>query len=315
VYETFALDNGVPPAGNFICSFANRLWMIAAGVIYYSAKAYNEYDIEKFPAANVIVTPYNLKGIFSCGNNLYFNTESGILAMAGADPNTILYLTEPRWHFTDMNTVDRWNNGVIGLTNDGVRYFDGAAFSNYDMSYNIKDYIDEAIKTKTNFRPCGYVYRRPVRNEYHLMWQSESVSTSVNNMHAILNLDSLMYASADQFTAAWEFQTISGNFAAVSKNTNTVFIGQTHATAPKIFKEIALDDLLNYVYDNAGNLITTATPYQLRIVSRVTLPSMNALCWFDKFRLLLSNNKPVNIRFSLPDQAQESPAAWPALRR
>jgi hypothetical protein len=32
---------------------------------------------------------------------------------------------------------------------------------------------------------------------------------------------------------------------------------------------------------------------------------MNALCWFDKFRLLLSNNKPVNIRFSLPDQAQD----------
>jgi hypothetical protein len=282
--------------------------MIKADTIYYSAKAYNQYDIEKFPAANVIVTPYNLTGIFSVGQNLYFNTTSGIVAMPKADPNAVLYLIEPRWNFAEMNTVDRWNNGVIGLTNDGIRYFNGQVFTNYDMSYNIKNYIDQAIKTKTNFYACGYVYRRTIRNEYHLLWQDDTVSDSVNNMHAILNLDtniSSMYGANDQFIAAWEFQPVSGNFVAISRNTNTVFVGQTHATAPKIYKETQDDDMLNYLYDKAGRLITTAEPYQLRILSRIMLPGMNVLCWLDKFRLLLSNNKPVQIRFQLPDQTQD----------
>jgi hypothetical protein len=303
IYESFALDNGLPPAtGAYIYSFANRLWMIVGNTIYYSAKAYNEYDIEKFPAANVIVTPYNLTGIFSAGSDLFFNTESGIVKMANADPNTILYLTEPRWHFFDMNTVDRWNNGVIGLTNDGVRYFGGDKFTDYDMSYYIKTKINEALKTKANFRPCGYVYRRSMRNEYHLMWQDENVSTEVNNMHAILNLDSFSYTSPDEFNAAWEFQPFSGNFAAISRNTNTIYIGQTHATAPRIIKETVGNDVLNYLYTPDGTLLSEEVPFKMLLSAKVVIPAISALCWFEKFRMLIKNNKQLSIQFILPDQ-------------
>jgi hypothetical protein len=63
--------------------------------------------------------------------------------------------------------------------------------------------------------------------------------------------------------------------------------------------------MLNYLYDKTGRLITTAEPYQLKIISRIMLPGLNALCWLDKFRMLLSNNKPVMIRFQLPDQTQD----------
>jgi hypothetical protein len=303
IYESFALDNGLPPyTGTFIYSFANRLWMIKSNVIYYSAKAYNEYDIEKFPSANFIITPYNITGIFSVGSDLFFNTESGIVKMSNADPNSILYLIEPRWHFFDMNTVDRWNNGTIGLTNDGVRYFNGDTFTDYDMSYHIKTKIDEALKVKSNFRPCGFVYRRAIRNEYHLLWQDENVSTSVNNMHAILNLDSFSYTSPDSFNAAWEFQPYSGNFAAVNKTNNALFIGQTHVAAPKIIMETVSNDLLNYMYTPDGTLLAVETPYSMKLVSRIALPALNALCWFQRFRVLLENNSPVNIQFVLPDR-------------
>jgi hypothetical protein len=212
-----------------------------------------------------------------------------------------------------MNTVDRWNNGVIGLTNDGVRFFDGTSFSNYDMSYNIKNYIDQAIKKKDNFRTCGYVYRRPIRNEYHLMWQDDSVNALVNNTHAILNLDSLMYASADQFTAAWEFQPYSGSFASVSRNDNSVYVGQNHASAPKIYKETPLEDQLNYMYGLDGVLISEAVSYQLTFVSRIILPALNALCWMDKFRTLLKNNEAVTLSFSMPDQMQDGSGVTPDL--
>jgi hypothetical protein len=307
IYESFAMDNGLPPStATFIYAFANRLWMIVGDTIYYSAKAYNQYDVEKFPAANVIVTPYNLTGIFSVGKDLFFNTESGILQMEKADPNTNLYLTEPRWNFFDMNTVDRWNNGVIGLTNDGVRYFNGETFTDYDMSYTIKNKIDEALKVKSYFVPCGWVYRRPIRNEYHLCWQDEGVSTTVNNMHAVLNLDSFSYTSPEDFKAAWEFQPYSCNFATVSRGSNSVYIGQTHATAPRIAKETPLNDVLNYLYTPDGVLLSSETSFLMRLVSRIVLPSLSAICWFERFRMLLKNNSDVGIQFVLPDQAMDN---------
>ena len=316
VYETFALDNGLPPSGaTYMYAFANRLWLIKDNGIYYSNKAFSEYDLEIFAAANFILTPYKLTGIFSVETDLYFNTESGILQMVNADPSTVLYLTEPRWHFVEMNTVDRWNNGVIGLTNDGVRYFAGNKFSNYDLSQNIKTLIDSAIAKTSNFPACGYVYRRPLRCEYHLMWQDSSVSASVNNRHAILNLDTALPASSpsriysadaqSNYDFAWELQPVSGNFATVSRNTNTAYIGQTHASASKIYSETESDDMLNYLYGIDGVLITIPTPYQLKFTSRFMLPGLNALCWFEKFRMLLSNNAELQISFILPDQSQD----------
>lgn len=296
VYEVNAVDNGEPPANSFIYSFANRIWLIKDNIIYYSQKAYNEYDLEIFPAANYRITPYKLTGIFSVGQNLYFNTESGILMLPGGDTSAQDYLIEPRWHFEYMRTVDRWNNGVIGLTNDGVRYFDGAQFTNYDMGYSIKDRIHGAYNASANYQPCGFIYRRDIRNEYHLMFCANT-GNGTNDTHLILNLDTAFYNNAEENKFCWERQYISGNYAAVSRNDNTLFIGQQKSTAPKIFKEDTASNNTINAYGPDGILITAATAYPMKLRTKEILFDITARFKGIKYYLLAYNEKAYSIRF------------------
>lgn len=304
VYEYDALDNGLPPNGDFIYAFANRIWIIDDNIIYYSDKAFSEYDLEIFRAANYLVTPYKCTGMFSVGTNLYVNTDQGIMIIPSADPTAISYIIEPRWHFEYMRTVARWNNGVIGVTNDGVRYFDGERFTNYDISYYIKNKVAKIYESETNFQPVGYVFRRGMRNEYHLLWQDQTVSTNVNNTHAILNLDVLYFNSPIDNNMAWEFQHFSGNYAAVSANDNTVYIGQSHVAASKIYTESTSTDQAKDVYDCEGTLYTELTsPYSV-CRTRIEMPNITAIIWPKKFYVLSQNVATFSIRLVIPDKFQ-----------
>jgi hypothetical protein len=296
VYEVNAADNGLPPAGSFIYAFANRLWFIKDNIIYFSNKSYNEYDLEIFGAANFIISTHLLTGIFSVGDNLYFNSPDGIFRLANADPTAILYHTEPRWHFAYMRTVDRWNNGVIGLTNDGVRIFDGEKFTDFDISHYIKNIIKTIYGAPANFQPCGAVYRRDIRNEYRLMWQDGDVVT-VNNQHWILNLDSLQKgqdSTLDVF--AWEKQPFSGNFLTTDRTANLLYIGQSHATASKIAYESS-DDLSKDLYDAAGTLIATATPQIFTLTTREHMPDLSGRIKGLKFYGLYQTNESFEMQF------------------
>jgi hypothetical protein len=313
VYETNAADNGLPPAGTFIFSFANRLWIVKDNIIYFSNKAYSEYDLEVFAAANFITTPYHLTGIFSVGTDLFFNTDQGILIMQSGDSSTVLYLIEPRWHFEYMRTVARWNNGVIGVTNDGVRMFDGEKFTDYDMSYSIKSVIHTLYNAATNFQPCGYVYRRDIRNEYHLMWQDQSgaLSTTTNNQHWIFNLDTAqkgqdIYGTADNL--AWEQQAISGNFAAVSRNNNTVFIGQSHASASKIYTESGSTDMNKDVYDISGNLLADDTVSQMQVITRENTPDIAGRLKGMKYYVLAQASQQFEVEFCIGTETNDKGA-------
>lgn len=296
VYEVQSADSGEPPAATFVYAFANRLWVIKDNIFYYSQKAYSEYDLEIFPAANFRITPYKLTGIFSVGQNLYFNTESGILLLPGGDTGAQDYLIEPRWCFKYMRTVDRWNNGVIGLTNDGVRFFDGTSFTNYDMAYSIKNKIDYAYNAGANNQPCGFVYRRDIRNEYHLVFNTNS-ATDVNDTHLILNLDLAYYNTAEDFRFGWEAQPIAGNYAAVSRNDNTLYIGQSHETNSKVYKEDLVSNNNRYVYDATGVLLIDPQPYALKLRTKEVLFDIGSRFMGRKFYLLAFNNENYEVRF------------------
>lgn len=306
VYEVDALDNGLPPAGTFIYAFANRIWLLKDNIIYYSDKVSNsEYNLEIFRTKNTVTTPYKCTGLFNVGTDLYVNTDCGILIMPGADPTAIIYMIEPRWHFTYMRTVARWNNGVIGLTNDGVRIFSGGQFTNFDVSIPIKNQIDSIYGSPTNFQPCGYVFRRNFRNEYHLMWQDEDIGTSVNNIHTILNLDTLYYNSPNDYNLAWEFQPYSGNYATVSPTYNTVFVGQSHASASKIYQESTTTDQSIYIYDREGTLYTSLTDYAALLRSKIILAGIKGTCWFKRLYVLHQNLANFNVKVVVADQFQK----------
>jgi hypothetical protein len=298
IYQVNSADNGLPPSGaTFIYSFANRLWWIKDNIIYYSNKAYNEYDLEIVGASNFIISTHLLNGIFSDGEDLCFNSPDGILKLGAADPTSILYLIEPRWHFEYMRTVDRWNNGTIGLTNDGVRLFQDGKFTDYDISHYIKDVVKTAYSALTNFKPCGVVYRRDIRNEYHLCWNDQLVTT-VNNQHWVLNLDSLSKgqdSTSDNF--AWEKQFYSGTHFAVNRSTNALYIGQSHATAPRIAYESSGDDYSKYLYDSSGALVSTNTASQFLLVTREFMPDIAGRCTNLKGYVLYQTNESFEIQF------------------
>jgi hypothetical protein len=311
VYEVNAADNGLPPAGTFIFSFANRIWIVKDNIIYFSNKAFSEYDLEVFAAANYITTPYRLTGIFSVGTDLFFNSDNGILAMQSGDPSTILYLIEPRWHFEYMRTVDRWNNGVIGLTNDGVRMFDGSKFTDYDMAYPIKNLIHGIYGAPADYQPCAFVYRRDLRNEYHLMWQDQSGELKTNDQHWIFNLDTaqkgqVVYGTTDNLP--WEQQAIAGNYATVSKNSNALYIGQSHISASKIYTESGTTDANNNVYDISGTLLTADTVSQMKVITRETMPDIAGRLKGLKYYVLAQASQQFEIEFCIGTETTDEGA-------
>jgi hypothetical protein len=296
IYEFNAADNGNPPAITYIFAFAGRLWGIKDNIIYYSDMGeFSEYDLEVWRAASYRITQYKLTGIFSVGQNLYFNTDNGILLLQNGDVNQMLYLIETRWHFQFIETVSAWNNGVIGVTNQGVRIFDGMQFSQYDLAYPIREKLERIYSESANFSPCGFVYRRENRDEYHLMWQDNTFTSTVNNEHAILNLSSIIWQDVNAYQLAWEFQPISGNFAAISSD-NTIYIGQTHETASKIYKENNSTAYNNNCYNAEGELLAVDTALETSLRTREFLYDTSAVMWLRKFYVYAQNDFPFTIQ-------------------
>jgi hypothetical protein len=267
--------------------------------------------LEIFDPSNYILAPAKCTGIFSVGQNLYINTLDGIMILPGADPNAITYVIEPRWHFANMRTVCRWNNGVIGLTNDGVRLFDGDKFTNFDLAYPIKSKVERIYSASPDFLPCAYIYRRGFRNEYHLLWQDTNSSDTVNNTHAILNLDSMYFNSPVDNSLAWDFQPVSGNYAAVNRSNNQVFIGQSHENDSRIYMESSYTDQNNNVYDSTGALLTVDTSYPALLRTRVYLPNMNGTCWLKRLYLLAVTQMGYNVKITIYDKRGRVSADMP----
>jgi hypothetical protein len=302
IYEYAAADNGLPPATTFIFAFAGRLWGIIDNIFYYSNDGtYSQYNVEKWGAAGRRVTPYKLTGIFSVGLNLYFNTENGILILPFGDVNQKEILIDDRWHFFDMRTVAPWNNGVIGLTNQGVRIFNGERFTDFDLGYPIRNKINKIYASQSNFKPCGFVYRKDFRDEYHLMWQDQSVSSTVNNIHAVLNLSSIIWMDFNNYNLAWEFQPIAGNYAAVYQSGDFLYIGQSHGYASKIYYENPATNQVINVYGSDGILIASATDKQAYMKSRHHIERIDGMMLIDKFYCHSRTEKTFEIRICSGD--------------
>lgn len=296
VYEVDAADNGKPPAITFIYSFASRLWGIVDNYIWYSDQGeFSDVDVEKWRAANFRRTQYKLTGIFSVGQNLYFNSDNGILLLPNGDINETLYLIETRWYFKYMRTVSAWNNGVVGVTNDGVRLFDGSQFSSFDMAYPIRSKLVTMYLSPNDLQPCGYVYRRAHRDEYHLMWCDQITSATNNNVHAVLNLSSVIWQDSNVYQLSWEFQPISGNYAVVTSG-NNVYIGQSHATASKVYKEDSSTTKNIHCYNSSGVLITTSTETMSKLRTREIYFEVSTLIWIEKFYVYSQNDYSFGIQ-------------------
>lgn len=226
IYATVAGDNNVPTAFDYIKAFDNRIWGSKSNVLYYSLQAGNVYDLERFEALALITYPFEINGIYSLGEHLYVSTPNGMIRQPYGDVAARFEQKDTRFYFKYPRTVAEYRGLLIGLTQDGVRAFDGERFSD-DLTRDIKDGIERAYQGyREQYRPCGLVYRRDHRTEYHLcvrdlsFQQTFDVQTfdplvphkNLNNVRWVLNLDRLVIEGGKIIRAPWEKWSVAANY-------------------------------------------------------------------------------------------------------
>lgn len=276
-YNVFAVNNAVPSDFEYVLAFDSRIWGSSGRRLSYSLRnASNPYDLERFFPLNYIDFEYEINGIFSIGPNLYVNTPAGIFAVPNADVSARPIHVEKRWYFFHMKTVKDYNGGKIGLTQDGVKFFDGEKFFDYDISEDVKLEISNIYNNTTDFEPCGAIYRRHIRTEYHLSYIDDNISTSTNNSRLVLNLDKLAFLPEKKVIAPWEIWDNAATDIAVANDGLVMYQAQSHTSTPKVYVEN-----VNNTYDNGiilkdGSIGTATTEVEFIVATRAHLLNMSA---------------------------------------
>lgn len=303
-YAAFAANNGVP--GNFehILIHRGRMYGSIDNVVYTSLQnTKNVYDIEKFYPANTFTYEYQITGLFSVGHHVYLNTPFGIAKLPYGDINTEYEYVEKRWHFFDINTVDDLRGGKIGLTNDGVKYFDGEKFVDYDISYSVRPEIEKIYSNSTAFKPFGIVYRRDIRTEYHLVYCDDSLSTASNNARLVLNINRLEFLPEKKVIAPWEKWSNGANFLSIDED-EVMYQSQSHATAPKLYKEDTDDTIDNGIYLSDGTLGTLESEIYMFVVTRAYMADIEMITYWHMVRIIANFNKVVTMNVYIRDVFQ-----------
>jgi hypothetical protein len=182
--------------------------------IYYTMKAQNVYDLERWSTEFHIPTiPVVIISLHSVGSDMIINTSLGpwklpnfdvsakpIQIISGAQSfGEMLYFPE-----SASKAVHEYNNLLFGLTNDGYRYFDGEKFS-IDFSQHVKPWFDKVMQNIDNFPICSVIYRRSgKRTEIQLSYNDSEISVDNYNQTLVLNLDRLVISDNDNYSAPWE---------------------------------------------------------------------------------------------------------------
>jgi hypothetical protein len=280
LYRILGEQSVVPPALKGIVYHKNSLYGWINNVLYKSLPGTTVYDLERWPDITYTF-PFKIDGIFSLGEHLYLNSNRGIFVLPYGDMSAEWTQISKRLYFKYFRTVEKTDdeNFVIGVTNDGVRTFDGTKFS-IDLSKDIKPEIDKLYSGSTSaFLPCAFVYNRSFRTEYRLSYRDTSLGSTCNNRQLVLNMDTLYWEDNNQYNASWETWDHGFAYAAVD-GSNIAFMLQVISGSSQVIKEnTASSKDINH-YDKTGVLITTATAKTKDVKSRVVVPSiMNIEDW------------------------------------
>jgi hypothetical protein len=282
LYRILGEQSVEPPALEGIIVHAQSLYGWVDNVLHKSLPGTTVYDLERWPDINYTF-PFKITGLLSLGEDLYLNSNQGIYKLPRGEMTAEWTRISKRLYFKYFRTVARnEDNGnyVIGLTNDGVRIFDGDKFS-IDLSKDMKPYIDKIyIGSNTEYQPCGIVYNRNFRTEYRISYRNTDISSACNNQQMVLNLDTVSLNSNVDYNAAWEIVDYGFNYATTDVN-NTLYLCQSMALGSQIFKENFVSMKDQYIYDQNGTFITTAKAKTKEVKSRVIVPDISYLCDWD----------------------------------
>jgi len=279
VKATDADPNAIPGALQGIFFFDNRLWGWIDNQLFWSEKASGTntfFRLEIWRTGNNALYPFNIEHLFSMGDHLYLNTVGGIIQQPFGDVTSRFFIKDTRWYFRFPRTVDAWGPFVIGVTQDGVRLFDGEKFQTFDYAKDVKPEINNLYQGfNTNFRPCGKVVTRSTRTEYHLCFRDTGIGSTINNRHLVLNLSSAAIFNENQYKTPWEEWEGGAAFITVKKD-NTIHYGQSLTDGGQIFKEVTTSAADKFIFNKLGVFITVLTNKECRIQSRDFVSSIDA---------------------------------------
>lgn len=266
--STYATKNeniggDVVPVFKYLFAFNGRLWGVAANdnTVWFSLKnTANVYDMERWFPENYTVLPFEVNGFFSIGADLFYNTPKGIIKQPNGDPATEWHLI-PGLYFWNMKTVKNYRSYVIGLTQDGVKVFDGEKFLDYDISMSIKSEINKIYQYQT-WEPVAEINRRNIRTEYHLSYCDEALSVHSNNVRLVLNLDKLEFYPERRVSAPWEYWSVGFTHSFVDYK-NKIFYVQSHNDNSKIYTEDFNNSIDDGIYSKAGALLSSENVYKM----------------------------------------------------
>ncbi|CAK0764424.1 conserved hypothetical protein [Gammaproteobacteria bacterium] len=284
VYDAVAAGNIVPPAFSQILAADNRLWGVSGNTVYYSLQSGTAYDLERWTELNFITYPYLITSIHALGQHLYINTPAGLIRQPFFDVSARFEHVEKRYYFKYPRTVAEWSGTLIGLTEDGVRIFDGEKMSSYDVSLDVKPEIEIAYNGASNEnKPCGAVYRRSYRTEYHLGYRDLSVGNATNNSRLVLNLDRFAVAADNTVIAPWEKWDAGANYLTVDSN-GQMFAGQSAPANSVIYVETDTRAADTDIYK--GDILTAESIPALQVVTGVYIMSLSAKVRWTDIRML-----------------------------
>lgn len=302
VMSVRASDNYRP--GAFVqCALLNRcMWGFTANSnrLWKSRQAGTVYDIECFPAANYVDLQANIESIFPLGEHMYINTSHGLIMLPYGDLTSEPIWVDQRLRFKYARTMVEHKGVVFGLTNDGIRLFDGQRFS-IDVSKDIKPDVDKIISgNSSDFEPVSVIHRESgKRTEVQFGYRDTTKSSTVHTTRIVLNLDSLAIQDELNYRAAWESHDTG--FSHAVDYDGVLYVAQSHATSSLVAKLQTYDVTDKYVYSNAAAFLSSATAKRARIVSRIFVPDIIGMCEWDHGVVLCQSAITSTLRVVIPD--------------
>jgi hypothetical protein len=285
LYQTLAQYNYSVPAFEFICVHNGYLYGSVDNTLYRSLQAGSRYDLERFDTSatgNNAEYPFDILGIHTLGEHLYLDTVAGMIMIPYGDITAQYKLIEGEY-FLYPRTVIAWGGGLLGLTAKKIGFFDGNNFFAHDIGQSIKPEIAKVLSgANTNTLPCGALYRRSDRAEYHLGYYDTSVSGGVNNRRLVLNLDKLAFYEGNKVSAPWESWSSGANYIVVD-NDGTMFWAQSAETGGTIVKPLTTRNVDQNTW--VAGTYTAESVYGWQFTTGTFLTSIKGMVRWNELRI------------------------------
>lgn len=290
-YRILSNSSAQPPVMTGIFPHNDRIYGWRNNVLYASMQAVTVYDLERWPGIQYEF-PFQISGLFAIGEDLYINSinrgvyrlPNGDMAAAYEQVSKKMCFKYPRTvQNTDENTEDS-PSPVIGVTNNGVRIFDGKSFS-IDLSKSIKNDMEDLYDgANSDFQPCAIICRANDRTEYRLSYRDLDIGSNSNNYTYVLNLDELTIISAVEYIAPWEGVKIGFSYACIDSE-DTVFMAQSLDGNSQVFKENKLSTIDKDIFNNSGEFISN-TQKEVNVVTKMVIPSIGGRIRLEQLRYI-----------------------------